>query len=157
MGNRANEGMSTGGLDAIAEGLFTLPSSSSEKPHLMGSKCRSCGETFFPSRLCCRRCSSEDMEKILLSRVGKLFSFTTVRVKPPHFIGEVPYLVGVVELPEGERIKTLLTGCDQSGLEIGMEMELVIESVGRLKAPLGKREAGTEVLGWKFRPLCKEG
>ena len=157
MGNSANEGMSNRGLVPIAEGLFTLPLSSSEKPYLMGSKCRSCGETFFPSRLCCRRCSSEEMEKILLSRVGKLFSFTTVRVKPPHFIGEVPYLVGVVELPEGERIKTLLTECDQSGLEIGMEMELVIESVGRLKAPLGKREGGTEVLGWKFRPLREEG
>lgn len=140
----------------IAEDLVALPSSSSEKPSLVGSKCRSCAETFFPSRLCCRRCSSEDMEKILLSRVGKLFSFTTVRVKPPHFIGEVPYLVGVVELPEGERIKTLLTGCDQSVLEIGMEMELVIESIGKLKAPMGKIEAGTEVSGWKFRPLRKD-
>lgn len=140
----------------IAEGLVVLPSSFSEKPYLIGAKCRSCGETFFPSRLCCRRCSSEDMEKIPLSRIGKLFSFTTVRVKPPHFIGEVPYLMGVVELPEGERIKTLLIGCDQNALEIGMEMELVIESVGRLKAPIGKIEAGTEVLGWKFRPLRRE-
>lgn len=137
----------------IAEGLVALPSSSSEKSYLMGSKCRSCGETFFPSRLCCRRCSSEDMKNIPLSRIGKLFSFTTVRVKPPHFIGEAPYLVGVVELPEGERIKTLLTECDQNALEVGMEMELVIASVGRLKAPIGKIEAGTEVLGWKFRPL----
>ena len=139
----------------IAEGLIVLPSSPSEKPSLIGSRCRSCGETFFPSRLCCRRCSSEDMEKVTLSRVGKLFSFTTVRVKPPHFIGEVPYLVGVVELPEGERIKTLLTACDQSVLEIGMEMELVIESVGRLKSPIGNIEAGTEVSGWKFRPHRK--
>jgi uncharacterized OB-fold protein len=138
------------------EGVVAIPSSPTEKPYLIGSKCGSCGETFFPSRLCCRRCSSENMEKIPLSRVGKLFSFTTVRVKPPHFIGEVPYLVGVVELPEGERIKTLLTGNDQSALEIGMEMELIIESVGRLKAPIGNIEAGTEVLGWKFRPLRKD-
>ena len=141
----------------IAEGLVALPSSASEKPHLMGSKCRSCGEAFFPSRLCCRRCSSEEMTPILLSRVGTLFSFTMIRVKPPHFIGDVPYLFGVVELPEGERIKTLLTGCDQSELKIGMEMELVIERVGRLKAPLGKLEAGAEVSGWKFKPLRKEG
>lgn len=140
----------------IAEGLVALPSSTAEKPYLMGSKCSSCGEIFFPSRMCCRRCSSEDLEKIPLSRVGKLFSFTTVRVRPPHFIGEVPYLVGVVELPEGERIKTLLTGCDPSVLEIGMEMELVIESVGRLKSPIGNIEAGTEVSGWKFRPLRKD-
>jgi uncharacterized OB-fold protein len=139
----------------IVEGLVILPSSPTGKPYLIGSKCRSCGETFFQSGLCCRRCSSEDMEKIPLSRVGKLFSFTTVRVKPPHFIGAVPYLVGVVELPEGERIKTLLTGCEQGELEIGMEMELVIERVGKLKAPIGNIDAETEVSGWKFRPVRK--
>jgi uncharacterized OB-fold protein len=153
MGNKENVGMSNREPIPIGEGLFTLPSSSSERPYLIGSKCRSCGETFFPGRLCCRRCSSEDMEAIPLSRIGKLHSFTLVRVKPPHFIGEVPYLVGTVELPEGERVKTLLTGCRQDDLKIGMEMELVIESVGKLKAPIGNMDAGTEVLGWKFRPL----
>ena len=74
-----------------------------------------------------------------------------LRLVEVHLLGR-----GVVELPEGERIKTLLTGCDQSVLEIGMEMELVIESVGKLKAPMGKIEAGTEVSGWKFRPLRKD-
>lgn len=93
------------------------------------------------------------MEEIALSQTGILYSFTTIRVKPPHFIGEVPYIVGVVELPEGERIRTLLTDCDQASLEIGMEMELVIEVVGKTTKPLGKMEVGTEVVGWKFRPL----
>jgi uncharacterized protein len=133
-----------------------LASAPSEESYLIGSKCCSCGETFFPSRLCCRRCSSEDMEKIALSRIGNLFAFTTVRVKPPHFIGEVPYLVGIVELPEGERIRTLLTECDQHSLKIGMKMELVIESVGKTTEPIGKIEFGTEVLAWKFRPLGRK-
>jgi uncharacterized OB-fold protein len=93
------------------------------------------------------------MEKATLSGVGRLYSFTVVRVKPPHFIGEVPYVTGVVELPEGERVKTLLTGCDPNTLEIGTEMELAIESVGKLKGPIGRNDAGTEVLGWTFRPL----
>jgi uncharacterized OB-fold protein len=96
------------------------------------------------------------MEKIALSRIGNLFAFTTVRVKPPHFIGEVPYLVGIVELPEGERIRTLLTECDQHSLKIGMKMELVIESVGKTTEPIGKIEFGTEVLAWKFRPLGRK-
>jgi uncharacterized OB-fold protein len=145
--------LSNKGATPVGEGLFSLPSSPSEKPYLIGSKCRSCGESFFPARLCCRQCSSEDMEEIALSQTGTLYSFTTIRVKPPHYIGEVPYIVGIVELPEGERIRTLLTDCDQDSLEIGMEMELVIEVVGRTTKPLGKIEAGTEVLGWKFRPL----
>ncbi len=136
----------------IGDGLFTRPAESSGSSRLIGGRCRSCGETFFPNRLCCRNCSSEDMEKVLLSPIARLYSFTMVRVKPPHFIGEVPYLVGTVELPEGERVKALLTGCRQEELKIGMEMELVIETVGKLKVPIGKIDAGTEVLGWKFRP-----
>lgn len=145
--------LSKKGATPVGEALFTVPSSPSEKPHLLGSKCRSCGESFFPARLCCRRCSSEDMEEIALSQTGRLYSFTTIKVKPPHFIGEVPYIVGVVELPEGERIRTLLTDCDQASLEIGMDMELVIEIVGKTNKPLGKIEVGTDVTGWKFRPL----
>jgi uncharacterized OB-fold protein len=137
----------------IGEGFFELPKSPSEKPYLIGSQCRACGEVFFPSRTCCRHCSSEDMKKRVLSRTANLYSFTAVKVKPPHFIGEVPYLVGVVQLPEGERIRTLLTGCGLDSLEIGMEMELVIESVGKATKPIGKIETGTEVLGWKFRPI----
>lgn len=96
------------------------------------------------------------MEEVGLSRIGRLYAFTTIRVKPPHFIGEVPYLTGVVELPEGERIKTLLTECEQDSLEIGMEMELVVESVGKTSEPIGKIKVGTEVLGWRFRPLRKK-
>ena len=140
----------------IGEGLFEVPSSPSEKPYLIGSQCRSCGEVFFPSRACCRRCSSEDMEKKALSRTAKLFSFSTVRVKPPHFIGEIPYRVGVVELPEGERIRTLLTDYGEDSLEIGMEMELVIEIIGKANKPFGKIETGNEVIGWKFRPLRRK-
>ena len=145
--------LSNEGAIPVGDGLFTLPSSPSEKPHLIGSKCRSCGESFFPARLCCRRCSSDDMEEIAIGQTGKLYSFTTIRVKPPHFIGEVPYIVGVVELPEGERIRALLTDCEQDSLELGMEMQLVIEAVGKTTKPLGKIGVGTEVLGWKFKPL----
>ena len=92
------------------------------------------------------------MEKVALSRIGKLYGFTLLRVKPPHFIGEVPYLFGIVEMPEGERVRTLLTECDQGALEIGMDMELVIETVGKTTQPIGKVGVGRDALGWKFRP-----
>ena len=140
----------------VGEDLFKLPSSPSDKPHLMGNKCRSCGEMFFPSRVCCRRCSSEDMEDILFNPIGKLYSFTTIRVKPPHSIMPVPYMVGLVQLEGGEKVKTLLTDCDQSSLKIGMDMELVIESIGETQEPMGSIEVGTDITGWKFRPAGGE-
>lgn len=140
----------------VGENLFKLPSSPSEKPHLIGNKCRSCGEMFFPSRVCCRHCSSEDMEEILFNPIGKLYSFTTLRVKTPHSIVPVPYMVGLVELEGGEKVRTLLTDCDQSSLEIGMAMELVIETIGQSLEPMANVEVGTDIIGWKFRPARKK-
>ncbi len=130
------------------EGLFVIPSSPSGKPYLVGSKCRSCGEVVFPARRCCRRCTSMNLEEVALSRKAKLYSFTTVRVKLPDAKSASPYLTGIVELPEGERIRTLLTDGDNASLKIGDEMELVIDVVY-------EDESGREVLGWKFKPVRK--
>lgn len=132
----------------IGEGLFVIPSSF-EKPYLIGSKCRSCGETAFPPRYCCRRCSSRDLEEVVLSRRAKLCSFTSITVKLPGAKLEPPYFVGIVELPEGERIRTLLTDSSPASLKIGDEMEVVIDVVY-------KDELDREVLGWKFRPVRRE-
>lgn len=132
----------------IEEGLFVIPPSPSEKPYLIGSKCRSCGEVIFPPRRSCRRCSSRDLEEIALSRRAKLYSFTTIMVKLPGAKLEPPYFVGLVELPEGERIRTLLTDSDPASLRIGDEMEVVIDVVY-------EDESGREVLGWKFKSVRK--
>ena len=140
----------------VGEGLFKLPSSPSEKPYLIGNKCCSCGETFFPSRVCCRRCSSEDMEKYHFNPIAKLYSFSTVRVHPPHAIPQVPYMAGLVVVDGGEKVKTLIDCDDPSQLEIGMDMELVIESIGKTYEPIGKIEVGTDVVAYKFRPVRRK-
>ena len=129
----------------IGEGLFVIPSSPSEKPYLIGSKCRSCGEVLFPVRRSCRRCCSMDLEEVALSRKAELYAFADVRVRLPDAKSPPPYLAGIVELPEGERIRTLLTGADAASLKIGDKMELVIDVVY-------EDESGREVLGWKFKP-----
>ena len=130
----------------LKEGLFTLPSSAEESPRLIGSRCRSCGEVFFPKRVFCRNCLKPDLEEITLSPKGKLLSHTTVRQAPPGYLGETPYILGKVELPEGEHILTQIDECNEDNLEIGMEMELVVDSIG-------KDAAGNEVLMYKFRPV----
>ena len=49
-----------------------------------------------------------------------------VYLKATLFIRDVPYILGVIEWPEGKRIRTVLTYCDQFSLEIDLEMEVVI-------------------------------
>ncbi|MBI2906923.1 MAG: Zn-ribbon domain-containing OB-fold protein [Chloroflexi bacterium] len=127
----------------VAEGLFSMDV---EKPHLIGSKCSSCGEVFFPRRLICLKCGGEKIEEAALSPGGALYSFTVVRQKPPQYRGPVPYALGYVELPEGPLVLSPLQVTEFESLKIGMQMELVMEK-------LFDDEEGNEVVAFKFRPV----
>ena len=135
----------------VMEGLWTTPSSAGEEPQLVGSKCLSCGEVFFPKKpkAWCVHCQGTNLEDIELSRRGKISSFT-VAMQPAgaFYKGPVPYAYGCVDLPEGVRVETLFTGCDFDELEVDMDVELVIEK-------LAEDDEGNEVITYKFKPIRK--
>lgn len=128
----------------VKEGLFTLPSSPGELPRLIGCRCKSCGEAFFPKRGVCARCLRDDLEEVQLSTRGKLYTFCVVRQAPPGL--KAPYAMGITELPEGVRITALIATAEPEKLKVGMEVELLIEGFRR-------NEEGKEVLAYKFRPI----
>jgi uncharacterized protein len=133
------------------EGWFTLDA---KTPHLLGSRCKSCGTYFFPKETSfCRnpRCAGSDFEEVPLSTRGKLWSFTDNRYAPPkpYMAGDpfVPYAVAAVEL-EREKMVVLGqvaggVGCDQ--LHAGQEMELVLDTL--------YEDDANEYLVWKWRAL----
>lgn len=135
----------------IEEGLWTIPSKPGEEPHLIGTKCLSCGEMFFPKLLKkrCVHCYSSNMEDVPLSRKGKLRSFTVVQLGPggTAYHGPVPYALAYVDLTDGTRVETHLAG-DFNSYKVGMEMELVIEK-------LYENAEGNEVMTFKFKPVAK--
>jgi len=113
---------------------------------LLGSRCGNCGAHFFPVRQACSGCLHTELETVRFSTTGTLYTFSVIRQSTPDF--EVPYALGYVDLPEGVRVMTQLTGRDPEDYQIGMEMELVVE-------PFGVTEDGNELAGFRFRP--KEG
>src|SRR3972149_2830336 len=54
----------------IEEGLFVMPSSPSEKGHLIGCKCKRCGRVFFPKRNRCAICFGDELGEMALSTNG---------------------------------------------------------------------------------------
>lgn len=138
----------------IQAGLFTWPS---ESPQLVASRCKACGALTFPRQDGCPRCTERGAEEVLLSRRGRLWSWTIQRFPPPvpPYIGPadresfVPFGVGYVELPEGIRVEGRLTENDPARLEIGMEMELGVEK-------FLEDENGDELLTFAFRPVRDE-
>lgn len=132
---------------SIAPGLFVWLD---DGAHLLGSKCAECGEVTFPASSFCPQCCRETTQKIALSRRGYLYSFTVQRFKPPPpFKGPEPfepYGVGMIELPEGLRVTSVLEESDPDKLKVGMEMELVITK-------FFEDEAGRDVVAYKFKPI----
>lgn len=129
----------------IDDKLLQFLSPNSKTGALLGNRCPKCGESFFPAKYCCRNCSNEDMEKIALGTRGTLYAFTKIRVNLPNAKVAAPFLVGIVELEEGERVSALLADCEIETLHIGDEMELIIDTIY-------VNEKGNEVLGWKYKP-----
>ncbi|HAG09421.1 MAG TPA: hypothetical protein DCK87_07685 [Desulfotomaculum sp.] len=136
----------------LTEGLYTLPASPDEKPHLIGSRCINCNELYFPKKEkgLCIHCQQKTLEEVELSRQGKIASFTIV-LQPPaggFYHGPVPYAYGYVDLPEGVRVETQFTG-NFNNLEIDGDVEMVIEK-------LYENAEGDEFVTYKFKPLKEQ-
>jgi hypothetical protein len=84
---------------------------------IMGARCKKCGKVALPPRPICISCHSSDMEWVQFQGKGKLAAFTSISVAPPAMAKEGfgrnnPYLVGVVELEEGNKIVGRIVGLD---------------------------------------------
>lgn len=133
----------------LLPGIIHEATSPGDKSYLIGSKCSTCGRTFFPKQSVCWVCMSEDtMREMALSTRGRIDTFTVVHVAPRGF--KAPYIQAFVDLPEGPRIFSLITGCEPSEevLKTGTEVELVIEKIT-------EDEEGNDLIGYKFRPIGK--
>jgi uncharacterized OB-fold protein len=132
----------------IEPGFFTIPDDREASPRLLGSRCRACGEHFFPRRQVCARCLAEGTDDVLLSPRGTLYTWTYVHFplfgskRADHAGG---YGVGQVDLPEGPRVQAVLQG-GPGDFRIGMEMELELET-------LRENKEGQDVVIHRFRPV----
>ena len=113
------------------------------KGNLQGLKCNSCNHILPPLTMTCYYCYEENLEKIALSRRGKLYSYTIVH--QPHIHFKTPYPVGYIDLPEGIRIFSPLKPKDGRPFQVGMDMELVVEKL--------REEDDAEIIGPKFQPV----
>lgn len=129
----------------VTEGLFTTEG----ETRLLGSRCRSCGGHHFPRHTTCPYCSSDEVEPADLSTAGTLWAWTSVTAPPPGYGGVVPFGFGVVELPEGLRVITLLTESDPARLHAGQPMRITVLDLERSTADDG---SATVVRTYAFEP-----
>ncbi len=130
------------------DGWFTME----DEPKLLASRGVETGSYFFPKNLAFSRnpaAPSEALEECMLSRRGRVWSWTTNHYKPPApYISPdefVPYTVVAVELVDEQMVVLgpLATSCDPSELSIGAEVELVLGSL--------YEDADNEYVVWQWK------
>ena len=112
----------------VHDGLFELRADGTID--LIGGYSPSGGLYHFPLLDTCPYRGTADIERVLLSRVGTLWSWTAVTAAPPGYEGPVPFGFGIVELTkERLRIITRLCESDPTRLAFGQSMTLVADEL----------------------------
>jgi uncharacterized OB-fold protein len=135
----------------VVPGWFTQDA----EPHLIGLRDPASGSFFFPKDVAISRAPGfEDaaLEEVPLSRTGTLWSWTTNHYPPPppYEAGDpfVPYTVVAVELARERMVVLgqLAPGVEASSLELGREMQLVVDTLSE--------DEENEYLVWKWKPVA---
>ena len=134
------------------EGLFTLDD---DEPRLIGGRVPGTESYFFPKHLggADPRVGPVELEEVLLSRRGRVWSYTTSHYPPPppFVVASEPYepiTIAAVELA-AEKMVVLgqcIAGVRPDDLEVGMEMELTVDIL--------YSDDDCDYLVWKWRPAA---
>jgi hypothetical protein len=93
----------------------------SGRGELVLQRCRDCQGVQHKPRAICAKCLSSDIEHFVASGRGTVYTFTvTEQNGMPGFQNVCPYVLAYVDLEEGPRLMTNVTGCAPEQVEIGM-------------------------------------
>lgn len=84
-----------------------------------------------------------------LSRLGEIYSYSTMYNAPKGFEDQKPYTVALIKMDDGPMLTAQLTDVDHDQVQIGLRVEMVTRKL---------REDGSEgqiIYGYKFRPLLE--
>ncbi len=97
---------------------------------LRGQWCPVCEQFSWPPRPRCSRCGASASEWRTVASTGALHTWTVVwRSTLAEFAERVPYVVGIVSLPEGIRLVGLVD-VDPADLEPGMQLDWTVSTEG---------------------------
>jgi len=95
---------------------------------LVFQQCAGCRRFRFYPRAVCPDCMSDKFEWRRSEGRGVVYSFTVIHRAPTQaFRDRTPYMLALIELPEGVRMMSNLIGCDPAEVRIGMPVKVAFE------------------------------
>ncbi len=109
-------------------------------------RCRACGYWVHPPSPACPKCHRRDVRWEDTGGKATLYSYT-VNHKAWNPEVPVPYVIGMVQLPEQEglRLTSNIVNCNVADLHIGMPVRVTFEQQGEVFIPLFEPDTGAPV------------
>lgn len=108
-------------------------------------ECADCGVVRWPPRIVCGECLSTSATWVLAPTTGTLFSWTVVHhTVLPGFRDDLPYVVGLVELPVPRGTVRMLGGV------MGSEPDQL--SIGQMVRATFDHDADATLVNWEVQP-----
>lgn len=115
--------------------------------NLLGTKCTKCGAEWFPPARVCRKCGCQDLVDHEMPHTGRLLAHTVLKEPSEEFRSSAPYVVGLIELDNGQRLLAQVVDVDPTGLQDDTRVRLTIRKLAE------DTKRGTIFYGYKFTPL----
>lgn len=115
--------------------------------NLEGTRCKECGEYFYPPRNVCVNCRRMgELEPFKFKGTGEIVSYTLIHTAAEGFEGQAPYTLAIIKLDEGPQLTSQVVG-DPDKIQIGTRVRSVFRKLGE------DGERGMIYYGTKFVPV----
>ncbi len=114
--------------------------------NLVGTKCLTCEECYFPPRTTCPACRRAG--KIVMHKfegIGEVVTYTVIYSASEGFDGQTPYVLAIIKLDEGACMTAQIV-CDPNEIEIGMKVQSIFRKIAE------EGPDGVICYGTKFAP-----
>jgi uncharacterized OB-fold protein len=114
-----------------------------DPPHLVGTRCASCGATYLGRRNACAACGAVEFAAVDLADHGRIESFTVVHRGAPKKTG--PFISALVRLDDGVYVKANLLGVPPQASAVDFDAPVRLCTF-----PAGTDDDGTEAVAFGF-------
>ncbi len=119
-----------------------------ERYNLLGTRCETCGKSYFPQRKVCPTCRRKGkLAEAKMPETGKIVSYSQVFVAPSGFEHDTPYFLAVVELDNKATLLTQIVDSKAEAVKEGAKVEMVFRKIYE------DSPEGAIAYGYKFRVI----
>ncbi len=100
-----------------------------EDHRVTGTRCTSCGKSFFPPRADCSFCLDSSMEWFDVKGPGKLVTCSKLKFGPVGFEEDLPYTIALLDYGEYKVFGRISGEVADDEIKIGMEMKTTVNTL----------------------------